>query len=93
MVHIIYSVTYRNIKHAKYTIVACSEPLCTLICANSSTLGDVVNLNHETDMLSIFFFLDNESLFLFGIGSIFQLKPHMADGNAHPPYDAIVTWR
>ena len=32
----------------------------------SSTLGDVVNLNREADMVSTFFFLDNESLFLFG---------------------------
>ena len=35
----------------------------------SSTLGDIVNVNREADMVSTFFFLDNESLFLFGVGS------------------------
>ena len=32
----------------------------------SSTLGDIVNLNREADMVSTFFFLDSKSLFLFG---------------------------
>ena len=85
MVHIIYSVTYRNVKHAKYTIVAMSLKAFNAHCVHlsvflgitlrfiSSTLGDVVNVNREADMVSTFFFLDNESLFLFGVGSIFQL--------------------
>ena len=33
----------------------------------SSTLGDVVNLSRKADMVSTVFFLDNESLFLFGV--------------------------
>ena len=62
----------------------------------SSTLGDVVNVNREADMVSTFFFLDNESLFLcwFHFSAVTAYgRWQMADGNAHARYDAIVTWR
>ena len=72
MVHIIYSVTYRNVKHAKYMkafnahFVHLSVFLAITLRFIPSTLGDV---NHEADMVSTFFYLDDESLFLFGVGS------------------------
>ena len=71
MVYIIYSVTYRNVKHAKYTkdfnahCVHLSVFLGITLRFISSTLGDVVNVNREADMVSTFCFLDNKSLFLF----------------------------
>ena len=89
MVRIIYSVTSNmpNSCHVRSHCVHLSVFLGIILRFISSTLGDVVNFNRKADMVATLFFLDNESLFLFGP---FSCNP---DGNAHARYDAIVTWR